>query len=135
MKALPSILIFAGLACTAFADAPAIPLSTRNLLSEGLQNQFKFTLETDTSSASALPVSTDEPVVSMEPFIVAAHTENRALTAMFQQQDRAFKEKKFSLKNGGVFFERKGKVFTSELKLKIGPYKHGIELFRMSISW
>jgi hypothetical protein len=54
---------------------------------------------------------------------------------MFQQQDRAFKEKKFSLKNGGVFFERKGKVFTSELRLKIGPYKHGIELFRMSISW
>jgi hypothetical protein len=134
MKALPSILIFAGLACTAFADAPAIPLSTRNLLSEGLQNQFKFTLEPILSSASGLPMSTDEPVVRMEPFIVTAYIENRALTAIFQQQERAFKEKRLSLKDGGVFL-RKGKVFTSELRLKFGPIRHGIELFRVSISW
>jgi hypothetical protein len=59
----------------------------------------------------------------------------RELPAIVQQQDQAFKEEKLSLQNGGVFTAGKGRVFTAELRLKLGPIRQGFELVRVRILW
>ena len=135
MKALPSLFFLACFASAALADSPVIPLPTRTVLLGGPNNQFKVTLEPDTGSAPAAPKPADEPIVRMKPFLVTADAEYRALAAIFQQQERAIKEKKFSWRNGGVLFERKGKVFTSTLRIQFIPNRHGADLIRFSLSW
>jgi hypothetical protein len=135
MKALPPIVFFACVASSVFADEPVVPTSSRTARLDVLKSQFKFAVDPVASAPDVRPVSGGEPVVDMEPFIVTAYVTNRALPAILQQQEQTFREKKFSLQKGGVFFARKGKVFTSELRLKFGPISHGLELFRMSISW
>jgi hypothetical protein len=135
MKALPPIVFFACLASSALADAPAIPASSRTARLDELKSQFKFAADPVANAPAVQPVSSGEPVVDMEPFIVTAYVPNQALPSILLQQEQAFRDSKFSLQKGGVFFAKKGKVFTSELRLKFGPISHGLELFRMSISW
>lgn len=128
-------MFFACVASSALADAPAVPTSSRTARLDELKSQFKFAADPAASAPAVQPVSGGEPVVDLEPFIVTAYVTNRAFPAILQQQEQAFRENKFSLQKGGVFFARKGKTFTSELRLKFGPLSHGLELFRMSISW
>ena len=135
MKALPSVLFCACVASTALAESPAPRSAVRTVIPEELKNQYQPTAEPGTSAAPALPISADEPVVRMNPFIVPAYRELRALPAIFQQQERLFKEKKFWLKNGGVLSLHAGKVFTAALELNFRVHGNGADLFRFSISW
>jgi hypothetical protein len=135
MKALSSIVFFACFVTAAFADPPVISMPPRTVLSGDLKYPFQGTLEPGTQAASALPTATDEPIVRMKPFKVTGEAEYRALRAIFQQQERALKEKKFSWRNGGVLFERKGRVFTSALRIQFIPNGRGADLIRFSLSW
>ena len=135
MKALASAMFFACFASTVLAESPVRQSSVRTVVPEELRNHFKDTSELGPSAASALPICADQPVVRMKPFIVPAYRELRALPAIFQQQERLFKEKKFWLKNGGVLSLHAGKVFTAALELNFRVHGNGADLFRFSISW
>ena len=135
MKVLPSILFCACVATTAFAESPAPRSAVRTVIPEELKNQYQDTSAPGPSSESDLPIVADQPVVRMNPFIVPAYRELRALPAVFQQQERSFKERKFWLKNGGVLSLHAGKAFTAELQLNFRVHGNGADLFRIRISW
>lgn len=135
MKALP-VLVFAGcLASTALADRPADPLAKRREFVEDLQCRFTYAPAPGPVSASALPRTADEPDVRMERFVVIAEPEVRALHAALQDQEQAFRARTPSLQNGAVISVGPGRGFAAELRLKLGPISHGLELFRVSLSW
>jgi hypothetical protein len=135
MRTLPSILFFACLASTAPAESPVPRSAVRAAVPEEFKDQFKPTSEPDTSLASSLPISADQPIVRMNPFIVPAYRELRELPAIFQQQEQSFKARKMWLLNGGVVVLRAGKVFKVELDLNCRVHGNGADLFRISISW
>ena len=135
MNALPA-LVFAGcLASTAHANLPSEQLAPRRERVQDLQRRFTYAPAPNPDSASALPKTADEPDVRMEPFMVIAKPEVRALHAALQDQEQTFRARTPSLQNGAVIFLGQGRVFAAEVRLKLGPIPHGLELFRVSLSW
>jgi hypothetical protein len=135
MKALASVLFCACLASTAIGE-PAVPRSElRAVVPDELKELFKGPAEPGPSSASDLPIAADQPVVSMKPFIVTAHSGIRDLPVIFQQQEQTFMRRRLWLQNGRVVDLGVGKVFKAELELNFRLHGSGADLFRISISW